>query len=164
MAGALNTMSPTLLAQFRQSWEAINNRWNQWVLNYSRTQQFELLRNLGVGSPSWEDLALLLLQVLVALSAIGAAWAWWDRRRVDPWTRLHARLRRTLDTLGVPSSAHEAPRTLAQAVRMHRGSAGDALASLLDELDRLRYARGARRLPDAGWTRRFSQEAARLRR
>ena len=164
MAGALNTMSPTLLAQLRRNWEAINNRWNQWVLNYSRTQQFDLLRNLGVGSPSWEDLALLLLQVLVGVSAAGAVWAWWDRRRVDPWTRLHARLRRTLGALGVATAAHEAPRALAQAVRARRGGAGDALATLLDELDRLRYARGGQRLPDAAWPRRFAREAARLRR
>jgi hypothetical protein len=164
VAGALNTMSPTLLAQLRQNWEAINNRWNQWVLNYSRTQQFDLMRNLGVGSPSWEDLALLLLQVLVGISAAGAVWAWWDRRRIDPWTRLHARVRRTLDELGVPTAAHEAPRTLAQAVRVRRGSAGDALAALLDELDRLRYARGGRRLPDAAWSRRFAREASRLQR
>jgi hypothetical protein len=91
-------------------------------------------------------------------------WAWWDRRRIDPWTRLHARVRRTLGALGVPSAAHEAPRALAQAVRARRGGAGDALAALLDELDRLRYARGGQRLPDAAWSRRFAREAARLRR
>ena len=58
VAGALGAMSPNLLAQLRDGWEALNNRWNQWVLNYSRGQQFDLLKRLGVASPSWEDLAL----------------------------------------------------------------------------------------------------------
>jgi transglutaminase-like putative cysteine protease len=163
VAGALNNVSPNLLVQLRAGWEAINNRWNQWVLNYTRTQQFELLRNLGIGSPSWEDLALLLLQALVAISFAGAAWAWWDRRRVDPWTRLHERLRRTLATLGVASAAHHAPRALAHAVRAQLGAAGESLAALLDNLDRQRYARDGHRLPDAGWSRRFAREAAQLR-
>ncbi len=36
VAGALGRMDPELLAELRNSWETINNRWNQWVLNYSR--------------------------------------------------------------------------------------------------------------------------------
>ena len=32
----------------RGLWEMMDNRWNQWVLNYSRSQQFDLLRELGV--------------------------------------------------------------------------------------------------------------------
>ena len=57
VAGAIGTMSPTLLAGLREAWEAANNRWNQWVLNYSRGQQLDLLKSLGVSRPSWEDLA-----------------------------------------------------------------------------------------------------------
>ena len=44
VAGALDAMSPELFAQLRSAWEALNNRWNQWVLNYSRGQQFDLLK------------------------------------------------------------------------------------------------------------------------
>ena len=34
-------------AQLRSGWEALNNRWNQWVLNYSRGQQLDVLKDLG---------------------------------------------------------------------------------------------------------------------
>jgi len=54
VAGAFGNMSPELLSQMRDAWEAVNNRWNQWVLNYSRGQQLDLLKNLGFSSPSWK--------------------------------------------------------------------------------------------------------------
>ncbi|HSN31475.1 MAG TPA: DUF3488 and transglutaminase-like domain-containing protein, partial [Ideonella sp.] len=101
VADALGTVSPTLLAALREAWEATNNRWNQWVLNYSSGQQFELLKSLGASNPSWEDLAYVLLGVVCAASLAGAAWAWWDQRHQDPWTRLAARIRRRLQRLGV---------------------------------------------------------------
>ncbi len=47
------------MLQLRDGWEALNNHWNQWVLNYSRAQQFDLLQRLGFESPDWEDLGLI---------------------------------------------------------------------------------------------------------
>ena len=52
VAGTLDAMSPQLFARLRGSWEAINNRWNQWILNYSRGQQFDVLKQIGFASPS----------------------------------------------------------------------------------------------------------------
>ena len=164
VAGAIGTMSPTLLAGLREAWEAANNRWNQWVLNYSRGQQLDLLKSFGVSSPSWEDLAYLLLGLLCAASLAGAAWAWWDRQRQDPWTRLASQLRGALQRLGVAAAPHDAPRTLARALRERVGAPAARLASLLDALDRERYARGARRLPSARWRREFTAEARALQR
>jgi hypothetical protein len=140
----------------------VNNRWNQWVLSYSRGQQLSVLRNIGFKAPQWEDLALLLIGVLSALALAGAAWAWWDRRRTDPWMRQMERLRRSLKAIGVEAGVHEPPRTLAARVRTRLGPAADGLAQLLDALDRQRYSRGGAARPDTGLTRRFRAEARRL--
>ena len=116
VAGALGNFSPTLLAHLRAFWEAGNNRWNQWVLNYTQTRQFELLRALGLSSPSRDDLAQLLA-ALLAFAALGAAaWARWERSQHDPWLRLLDRARRRLARAGVPAPAHAPPRQLARAV------------------------------------------------
>ena len=80
-------MNPQLFAQLRSAWEAVNNRWNQWVLNYSRGQQLDVLKQMGFVAPTWEDLALLLVGTLSGLALAGAIWAWLDRHRVDPWVR-----------------------------------------------------------------------------
>ncbi len=65
VAGALGSVSPQLLARVRSALELANNRWNQWVMNYSRGQQFKLLQSLGVQAPTWQDLALALIVAAV---------------------------------------------------------------------------------------------------
>ena len=164
VAGAIgDVVGPQLIDQFRSGWEALNNRWNQWVLNYSRGQQLDLLKDLGVSSPSWEDLALLLIGALSSLALLGAAWAWWDRHRVDPWTRQMERLRAALQRAGLSASAHEPPRALAQRVRARFGARGESLAELLDALERQRYSRATLARPDTALTRQFVMRARALR-
>ena len=164
VAGALAGMSPALLERWRGAYELLNNRWNQWVLNYSRTQQFDLLKQLGFDTPRWEDLALLMMGLASTAALLGAGWALWDRQRRDPWERLQADLRARLALLGVPAQPFEAPRTLAQRVREQLGGRGDAVARELDALDALRYAPGASTRPDRGWQRRFQRATAAARR
>ena len=164
VAGAIGGVSPALLAQLRRAWETVDNRWNQWVLNYSRSQQFDLLKDLGFRSPGWEDLALLLISALTGLSLAGAAWAWWDRRRQDPWARLLARVRRALRSLGLDAAPHETPAAWAAQLQSRFGDAAVPLAALLLRIERQRYGRGALRRPQPGAARSLWREALVLRR
>ena len=163
VAGTLDAMNPQLFAQLRSAWEAVNNRWNQWVLNYSRGQQLDVLKQMGVVAPTREDLALLLVGTLSGLALAGAVWAWLDRHRVDPWVRQLERMKRALRLLGVAAAPHDAPRALAARVRERLGSAGEPLAAVLDALEARRYGRAAARRPDPRMTRDFTQQAHRLR-
>ncbi len=147
VASAIGGVSPALLARLRSGWEGMNNRWNQWVLNYSRGQQLDLLKDIGFSAPSWEDLALLLIGALSGLSLAGAAWAWWERQRVEPWARELARLRATLRALGIDAAAHESPGAIAQRVASRYGATGATLAALLARLELERYGRSAQHDP-----------------
>ncbi|MDP1742360.1 DUF3488 and transglutaminase-like domain-containing protein [Polaromonas sp.] len=140
---ALGTLSPNLSAQFRATWEAVNNRWNQWVLNYTQGKQLNLLRSMGFDSPSWEDLAYVLIGVIVLVSAAGAAWGLWDRVQHDPWLRLLARTRKQLHKAGISSSPATPPRALALQVLARYGSGGQALHDWLMQLEAQRYAASA---------------------
>ncbi len=163
VGGAMRTINPELAAQLRAQWEAINNRWNQWVLNYSRQQQFNLLERLGVQRPDWQDLATTLIALLCAASLAGAGWAWWDRRRQDPWQRLQQRVQARLQALGVDVQPHHAPRE--RAARLRRlGPAFEPAAAELDALDRLRYASsGPRWQGHRRWWQQFRQALAQAR-
>ena len=157
VAGAVNALDPELATRLRNAWETLNNRWNQWVLNYSRGQQFDLLRELGFEAPSWQDLAQVLGALLCAGALAGAGWAWWDRHRQDPWQRLQRRVLQRLQTLGVAVQAHHPPRTRAAYVRAALGARGTALAALLEELDGQRYGGEPARTAGSGrWWRRFT--------
>jgi len=161
VAGAVSSMAPALMDQLRRGWENINNRWNQWVLNYGRGQQFDLLRNVGFDTPTWQDLATTLILVLCSAALAGAGWAWWDRRRQDPWQRLQQRVLRRLQQLGVDVLPHHGPRERALRLRAALGAAGEAAAAELDQLDRQRYGgTTARWAEHQRWWRRFQAALA----
>jgi transglutaminase-like putative cysteine protease len=143
IATAFGTVSPDIAAGMRAAWEALNNSWNQWVLNYTQSKQLDLLKNLGFSSPSWEDLSYVLLALVVALALVGAAWTMWDRRQHDPWLRLLARVRRRLGQAGVELPAATPPRRIATLVTARFGEPGGALADWLLKLETQRYARNA---------------------
>ena len=140
-ATAVNTViSPGMVQQLRAVWEAMNNGWNQWVLNYTQGRQLDLLRSLGFDAPAWPDLIRLLGALLAAAALGGAAWALWERRQHDPWLRLLTRTRRRLARAGLPLPAHLPPRAMARAVQAHFGPATAPLAQWLQQLEQLRYA------------------------
>ena len=142
-SSALATVSPTALAQLRALWEAANNRWNQWVLNYNQTTQLNLLKDIGFSSPAWEDLAYVLIALIVAASLCGVAWTLWERSRQDPWLRLLRRANQRLQGWGLAPAPSSPPRQLATLVVGHLGPEDQravAIAAWLLELETLRYA------------------------
>lgn len=141
LAGAINAVNPTLAAQLRAAWEAINNSWNQWVLNYTQSKQLDLLRNLGFDSPSWEDLGYVLLGLVVATALAGAAWSYWDRSQHDPWLRLLGRVRRRLRRQGLEVPAYLPPRQIATLVTTNFGQNARPLEGWLLRLEAQRYSR-----------------------
>jgi protein-glutamine gamma-glutamyltransferase len=133
------------------------------LLQYSRNEQFDLLQRLGWRQPDTIDLAYLLIGLISAGSLAGAAWAWWDRRRRDPWQRLGARIARQLDALDVDAPDHEGPRRWAAHVRKRLGARGETLATQLEALEALRYGRRAVARPSPDWWRDFEAAATTLR-
>jgi transglutaminase-like putative cysteine protease len=158
IATAFGTVSPNFAASVRAAWDALNNTWNQRVLNYTQSKQLDLLRNLGFASPSWEDLSYVLLALLVTVALSGAGWALWDRRQHDPWLRLLLRVHRRLARSGLQLAAATPPRQIATLVTARFGEPGRALADWLLKLEMQRYARS----PDVSLTalrREFKQLA-----
>ena len=156
---AIANVNPELLLSLRRAWERVDQRWNQWVLGYSKTQQLDLLKKMGVELPDLTDLSRALVGLLVAAALAGALWAAWDRRRRSPWERTQAFVTRRLRRLNVTCPAHEGPRTWAQRVQAQLGPAGDELTAALLELDWLRYgpeAEASGHVPKA-WRHRFLQ-------
>ncbi|MBT0568903.1 DUF3488 domain-containing transglutaminase family protein [Curvibacter sp. CHRR-16] len=96
----VGTISPNLLVQWRALWDAVNNQWTQWVLNYGQNRQMRLLERLGFESPDWQQLGQVLGALLAAVAGVGIAWAWWDKRQHNPWLRL---LHRAAQRLGYPT-------------------------------------------------------------
>jgi len=142
MGSAINSLSPGLVDRLRVWRETLDNRWQEWVLGYNRSAQFDLLRKAGFSSPDADDLGHLLMLVVSVVAAFGAAAAWWDAHRRTPGQRATRRLAAALRPLlahGVQVAAHESPGVVAAALRRRFGAAAEALARRLDALERQRY-------------------------
>jgi transglutaminase-like putative cysteine protease len=160
VAQTLGNLSPGLMLQLRATWEAVNNGWNQWVLNYSQGKQLNLLKDIGFKSPSWEDLGYLLIGIVVLASLVGAAWTLWERTQHDPWLRLLNSASRRLAKAGIQSTQATTPRQLAQLVLARSletdkfsASQRKAVHDWLMQLELQRYANNSTpRSIDTGYT------------
>jgi transglutaminase-like putative cysteine protease len=139
-AAAMGALSPGMVQNLRAVWEAVNNSWNQWVLNYTQSRQMDLLKALGFESPSWQDLTTVLGTLVIAAALGGMGWSLWERSQHDPWLRLLARARQRLARAGLPLPETLPPRAMAERVRAQFGAPADAVADWLLRLERLRYA------------------------
>nr|KAJ8743569.1 DUF3488 domain-containing transglutaminase family protein [Delftia sp. PS-11] len=134
------------LQQLRAVWEAMNNGWNQWVLNYTQSRQLDLLRNLGVEAPSWVDLMRLLGACAGIAALLWLGWMAWAQRGRDEWLRLMDATRLRLRRLGLPTDASLPPRALALRLRAHfaqdelQATQIQALCDWLLRMERQRYA------------------------
>lgn len=140
MSTVFGTVDVNLLRDMRAMWEAVNNGWNQWVLNYSQAKQFEMLRDIGFSAPSWSDLAYLLIGLVVLASSLGAIWTLWERYHIDPWLRLLHKAQQRLRACGMALGESSPPRQMAELARQRFGAQGQALADWLLRLEAQRYA------------------------
>jgi transglutaminase-like putative cysteine protease len=105
-----------VLAQLRFHLSAVNNGWNQWVLNYTPERQNTLLGSLAAGFANLRSVAVMA----VALLLLWGAHRLRVRRRVDPVDALYSALCKRLAQLGHARQPDEGP--TAYAARLARAN------------------------------------------
>jgi len=58
------------LYQITMTWDALDAKWNEWVLAYGPTNQTQLMEWFGMDSPDWTKMMLSLVIILAVLIAI----------------------------------------------------------------------------------------------
>jgi len=121
------------------NWDAVNNRWNQWVLGYNQQRQLELLSRLTGSELSWADLAVWLMGAAGAAVLLISAILLRNRAPRDPllhlWQRLQARLQRR----GIAPRPQEGPLDYAERAAVGLPAHGDRLREIAAAYARLRY-------------------------
>jgi hypothetical protein len=93
------------LARLRFELGAVNNGWNQWVLNYTPERQRGVVEALASHLSDWRVYATLALGALL----LAGARALRKRRRGDPVDALYSALCLQLGRLGLARGADEGP-------------------------------------------------------
>jgi transglutaminase-like putative cysteine protease len=134
----LDTNRPGWLTTLRFHLSAINNGWNQWVLNYTPERQQGFLGNLADALANARTLAgLAAIMLLVYIAFLLKA-----RKQLDPGERLYRLLCAHLARAGVERSPDEGPTALAARVRaIHMPPAQQqAAVDFLETYSAYRYA------------------------
>lgn len=122
-------------------WDNVNAEWNDWVVQFDRALQNEILMDLGFDDPDWRAFAAALgIGLAIAVAAVFAWLAFEFRpRRPDAVTAAYRRFTKRLGRRGIEPAVGEAPRDFAQRVRYLRPDLGVATLSITEAYLRLRY-------------------------
>ncbi|MDX1512508.1 MAG: DUF3488 and transglutaminase-like domain-containing protein [Gammaproteobacteria bacterium] len=128
------------LTTLRQTWDALNSAWNEWVLGYGPERQRLFLDRVGVDS---RDLVRLALALLTIVGVLLVAVALWLARRPgdrDPVVRAYRRYQRKLGRAGLRRQPGEGPVDYARRVIAARPDLAGPVKRITDLYVALRYA------------------------
>jgi protein-glutamine gamma-glutamyltransferase len=97
------------LRSLKNSWEALANQWNQWVLGYNPDRQREMLSWLGMEHPSWQSMAMLLFWSIAGVVLATGLWLVFRMRRESAVQRAWLRFCAKLGRAGLERRASEGP-------------------------------------------------------
>lgn len=131
------------LRMLRFNWDALANKWNQWVLGYNFDRQREMLSFFGMRSPDWRTLTMLLFWSVAGVIGLTALWLLSRVRRYDPVQAAWLEFCKKLARAGLERRSSEGPLDYgARASRRmpRRARAIEAITRLYVDL---RYGRGS---------------------
>jgi transglutaminase-like putative cysteine protease len=146
-AGAVrfNVPQSELLArawrQLQLNLDAINNRWNQWVLSYGPQRQAEFLNNLGLDIKNWRQLAWVFALVIGGLLVCIAIWLLRPQRlQADPVLKIYRTFCRKLARRGLVRRENETAGDFARRIKQQRPELARQVDRITALYAHLRYA------------------------
>ncbi|HXA47393.1 MAG TPA: DUF3488 and transglutaminase-like domain-containing protein, partial [Burkholderiaceae bacterium] len=140
----LSNAKDSWLSKWRFNTAAINNAWNQWVLNYSPEKQRNFLQALGFENADWQTMITLMAALGGAVVMLMAIPLVMKRQKVDPLQALYNFLCQQLARSGYPREKHEGPRDYRLRVTAANSTLAPARKSAVDRFlklyESLRYA------------------------
>ncbi|MFO8025793.1 transglutaminaseTgpA domain-containing protein [Thiohalophilus sp.] len=123
------------------AWDAVNNRWQQWVVGYNQNRQNALLRALGLDDINWGKLVfLLMVMVSLALLVIAALVFRTDRDAERQVNRLYRRFLRRLARRGMNKLPAETPGAFSERAVREQPARSQRIRQITQTYLLLRYA------------------------
>lgn len=140
LAGSIYQRYPWL-GTMRNSWDALNSGWNNWVLAYGPELQAKFFSKVGLHYGDWLQLSLVLGGLVALLMGLYWLYLLWERRppRLPPISREYVRFCRRLAKLGLPRAAHEGPLDYAARVTAVRADLATEVREITGCYVELRY-------------------------
>jgi protein-glutamine gamma-glutamyltransferase len=134
--------------QIRNSWDAMNNGWNQWVLGYGPERQRVFLKQLGLGGVDWRGIITLLVIIISIFLLSYAVWMFLRPQIArDPVQRIYLRFCKKLARCGYKRHDSEGPLTYGARVSAARPDLAIAIQNIIELYIQTRYRSQTQMLP-----------------
>jgi transglutaminase-like putative cysteine protease len=144
-----NTLARSVWERLNNTFDAINNRWNQWVLGYDRNRQRQLLGEVGLGGLNRQQLMTgMIIVVVICLAITGLVLFRRAGNKRDEGRYWYDRFLARLAGIGVQIDASEGPADFARRAVTLRSDLADSIWSITDSYIDTRYANRPDRLVD----------------
>ena len=136
-----------ILSNLRFMWQAMNSRWDTWVVGYNAQRQRQFFSQMGFGDVDWRTLGFyLMIATFVVGGAVSLGLLVRDRpARIDAsllaWNRFCAKLA----TAGMARAPHEGPLDFLARVRAARPDLAEDVEDITRRYVQARYGKGATR-------------------
>lgn len=131
------------LKALQNQWEAVNNRWNQWVLGYNPERQREFFARLGLRDADWKTMGTVLGASTGLLLLILAAWMFRPIKETDPARAIWRQAIKRLERRGITCPTWETPLALARRMEYEAPELAPALTELAKLVSSARYHPGS---------------------
>jgi len=129
------------LQKLNQMLDAIDNKWNQWVLNYNESSQREFLKFLTGSTFNLRELSHLFIQILITLLVFSGLIYFSSglRKRNDPTTRAYMNFCQKLARAGCKKETHEGPQDFKKRLNEYFPSQRGEIDRILDLYTELKF-------------------------
>jgi transglutaminase-like putative cysteine protease len=134
-----------LLKQLRFTLDAVANSWNQWVLGYTPDRQIKFLSRVGMSTPTWQNLAsmLMIASGIVVLLLTAFILRRLRSNALDPIQRGYRTFCRKLERAGLARDAAEGPHDFSMRIAQTRPTLADSVEAITHLYIALRYGGAA---------------------
>ena len=135
------TINSEALLAIKQLMNAIDNQWNQWVLNYDETHQKKFLKFLTGVDYSLKDISNLFIQIiLITLLLTGFAYLFNNlKKKKDPVKNDYQLFLKKLNKAGLPKLSSEGPRDYKDRLIKHFPAQKQEISFIMENYINLRY-------------------------
>lgn len=141
-AGFFYSRDYPFIHRLRLVWDAIDNRWNLWILGYGQETQLGFLSKLGLRNPSPYSMTfVMLIGITLLLAVTGLLSLRQARRPADDLQKIYLRLCTRLSRIGYARRDYEGPADFADRIKIRNPALGERLEPVLKLYARLRYGR-----------------------
>jgi len=133
-------LSRDMWQNLHNTWDAVNNQWNQWVISYGPDRQALLLNKFGMKIINLQLLAVILAIITAIMFAVISVWLLRHRPHArDPARQLYDRYCHKLARIGLQRMPYEGPLDFAARVARQQKLLADFVNEITSLYISVRY-------------------------